>query len=73
MRVRAGSKHQPSNSIETMLDSLSHYVVPDENKSTLVKKEMVDDDEDDETEDEDSEDVKTTPCLDPFSKIFLVI
>ncbi|GLV36308.1 dim gamma-tubulin 1 [Carabus blaptoides fortunei] len=63
MRVRAGSKHQPSDSIETMLDSLSHYVVSDESKSTIVKKELIDD------KDEDTEDLITTPCLDPFTDI----
>lgn len=64
MRVRMGSKHQPANSTETLLSSLSHYVTNQRSRNNSSTIDPIDDD----TTESDTEDIKTTKSLDPFSK-----
>lgn len=59
-----GSKHQPANSAETMLSSLSHYVTTHRSRASSASVDPVDDD----TTESDTEDLKATKSLDPFSK-----
>lgn len=64
MRVRMGSKHQPTNNAETLLGSLSHYVTTHRSRANSSTVDPVDDD----TTESDTEDLRATKNLDPFCK-----
>lgn len=64
MRVRMGSKHQPSSNAETLLSSLSHYVISNRSRANSSSIEQMEDD----TAESDTDDIKSIKSLDPFCK-----